>query len=103
MASIPHLYDPIEEKVDVLLDEEHTIRRTEPPRHKTFIYIVILLLVGLLGLLSVVKLNIPLLKAFSIEHVDEKTSYTPRQATLGDQYLLGIGKADITGFVYHHC
>jgi len=102
MASTLHLYDPVEEKEDVSANEEQAIRRTGPPGHKTFIFIVVLLSIGLLGLLSVVKLNISLLKAFSIEHVDEKTSYTPRQATLGDQYLLGVGKADITGFVHHH-
>lgn len=103
MASTPHLYNPTEEKVDVSLDEEQTTRRTEPPRHKRFVSVVVLLFVGLLGLLSVIKLNIPLLNAFSIERVDEKTSYTPRQATPGDLYLLGVGKADITGFVHRHC
>ena len=102
MASTPHLYDPIEEKVDVSLDEEQSIRRSGPPGHKTIVPIVVLLFVGLLGLLSVLKLNVPLLNAFSIAHVDEKTFYTPRQASQGDQYLLGVGKADITGFVQPH-
>jgi hypothetical protein len=102
MAFTPRSYNPTEEKVGVSLDEEQTIRRTGPPGYKTFVSVVVLLFVGLLGLLSVVKLNIPLLNAFSIEHVDEKTSYTPRQATPGDLYLLGVGKADITGFVHHH-
>jgi hypothetical protein len=102
MASTPHLYDPMEEKMGVLLDEEQSIRRNGPPGHKTFVPLAILLFMGLLGLVSVVKPNIPQLNAFSIEHVDEKTFHTPRQAALGDQYLLGVGKADITGFVHHH-
>ena len=102
MTFIPHLYDPVEEKVDVSLDEEQSTRRSGPPWRKTLVPLVILLFVVLLGLISVVKLNIPQLNAFSIGHVDEKTFYTPRQATQGDQYLLGVGKADITGFVCNH-
>jgi len=103
MDFTPHSYNPTGEKVDVSLDEEQTFGRTGRPGHKTFVSIVVLLFVGLLGLISVVKLNIPLSNAFSIGHVDEETFYTPRQATRGDLYLLGVGKADITGCVYHHC
>jgi hypothetical protein len=103
MASSAYLDNPPEEKVDVSLEEEQTTRRTGRSRHKTFISIVALLFAGLLGLLSVLKFNVPLLNAFSVAHVDEKTFYTPRQAKQGDQYLLGVGKADITGFVKLHC
>jgi hypothetical protein len=102
MNSSPYLYIPAEEKADVSLDEEQRIKRIALPGHKISISIFALLFVGLLVLLGIIKLNIPLSNAVSIKHVDEKTYYTPREATPGDLYLLGVGKADITGFVHQY-
>ncbi len=99
----PYLSIPAEENVHVSLPEEKLSKRTASSARRAFIFIAAILFIGLLGLLSVVDLKILFLDAVSTEkNVHEKTFYDPRGTTQGDLYLLGVGKADITGFVDRH-
>lgn len=102
MYSHPHLYIPAEGCEDALQQKMRASKRTASSAHRISIFITVILFIGVLGVLSFVDLNIPLLDAVFVGHnVDEKTFHTPRENSQGDLYLLGVGKADITGFVYH--
>jgi hypothetical protein len=99
----PHLCIPAEESVDAFHHEKQASKRAASLAHKISTFIAVILCIGFLGVLSVADLNIPLLDGVILkQHVDEKTFYSPRGNSQGDQYLLGVGKADITGFVHHH-
>lgn len=106
MSSSLNSWFAAEEKVDASPAEEEMEmdRWVTPRRHKTSLLVILLIFGGLLSIISIAKLRISLLGDFSMkenEYLGEKTSYIPRGPTHGDQYLLGVGKADITGFVRH--
>jgi hypothetical protein len=89
------------EKGDGLIEEDETGRMTRSTRTKKSLFIALITFATVLGVISISKPSTPLLNAFSItKYGGEKTSYIPRHPMLGDQYLLGVGKADITGFVH---
>lgn len=86
-----------EEKANLLETEEGLNTRRSSPRWRTgFIAALVLLLV--VGILSVAKLGTSLGSAIAVNE-DESTerSNIPRVPAAGTQYLLGVGKADITG------
>jgi hypothetical protein len=86
-----------EEKANLLETEEFlNTRRSSSRWRTTFIATLVLLLV--VGMLSVAKLGTSFGNAISTNE-DEGTekSNIPRVPAAGNQYLLGVGKADITG------
>jgi hypothetical protein len=86
-----------EEKANLLETEEVLKTRRSSSRWRTsFIAALVLLLV--VGILSAAKLGTSLGNAISTNGDESaENSNIPRVPAAGNQYLLGVGKADITG------
>lgn len=100
MDSSSSLWLPTEEKMDESIEAERMGGKARRRRPKTSILIALIVFAGILGVMRFAKLSTPLLSTFSTKkHIGEETPYSLRGTSQGDQYLLGVGKADITGFV----
>ena len=81
-----------------LLEIEDDLDAPKSSRQWRTPFIAALVLLLLLGLLSAVKLGTSLGNAISAKEDDgTERSNIPRVPAAGAQYLLGVGKADITG------
>lgn len=84
------------------ISDEETVEAERPRRNRTFL--VIFLWSSLISLLflSLLMLGPYFLNVVVIHNGSgAETPFTARAPTTGNQYLLGVGKADITGFVHY--
>jgi hypothetical protein len=87
------------EKANIASVEE--VASSSPPWKKPFLIVAGLISLFLLAFLVVAEVGTNVTLSTSTDNVFvQKEKLLPKAANSGDQYLIGVGKADITGLVY---
>jgi hypothetical protein len=97
MSSPHYTALPSGEKTDLVSADE--VVPPSPAWKKLFLIVAGLVLLFLLASLVVTDVSSNVIPSTPIENVSMHGRLLPKAAITGDQYLLGVGKADITGLV----